>query len=88
MAASEVVYNEDGSVKGVVAGVVGIEKNGEHGPSYSPGMELNGKYVLIGEGVRGSLAKVIQAKFDLTKDRDCQKFGIGLKELWQIPADC
>jgi electron-transferring-flavoprotein dehydrogenase len=50
-------YREDGSVKGVIAGVMGVEKNGEQGPNYSPGMELNGKYVLIGEGVRGSLAK-------------------------------
>ena len=56
-AASDLTYREDGSVKGVIAGVMGVEKNGEQGPNYSPGMELNGKYVLIGEGVRGSLAK-------------------------------
>ena len=56
-AASGLTYREDGSIKGVIAGVVGVEKNGEPGPNYSPGMELNGKYVLIGEGVRGSLAK-------------------------------
>ena len=86
-AASDLTYREDGSVKGVVAGVMGIEKNGEPGPNYSPGMELNGKYVLIGEGVRGSLAKRLVRDFKLDKDSQPQKFGIGIKELWQIPAD-
>ncbi|HTX50583.1 MAG TPA: electron transfer flavoprotein-ubiquinone oxidoreductase [Caulobacteraceae bacterium] len=87
MAASDLTYREDGSVKGVVVGVVGIGKNGQHKADYQPGMELNGKYVLIGEGVRGSLAKVIQAKYGLTDGREPQKFGIGLKELWQVPDD-
>jgi electron-transferring-flavoprotein dehydrogenase len=86
-AASDLTYREDGSVKGVIAGVMGIEKNGEHGPNYSPGMELNGKYVLIGEGVRGSLAKRIMKELKLEKDSQPQKFGIGVKELWQVPAD-
>ena len=86
-AASELTYREDGSVKGVIAGVMGIEKNGEPGPNYSPGMELNGKYVLIGEGVRGSLAKRLIRDFKLDKDSQPQKFGIGIKELWQIPAE-
>ena len=86
-AASELTYREDGSVKGVIAGVMGIEKNGEKGPNYSPGMELNGKYVLIGEGVRGSLAKKLIKDFKLDKDSQPQKFGIGVKELWQVPAD-
>ena len=85
MAASEVVYNEDGSVKGVVAGVFGIGKDGEPGPDYQPGIELHAKYTFIGEGVRGSLAKQLQAKFGLTEGRDAQKFGIGIKELWQVP---
>ena len=85
-AASDLTYREDGSVKGVIAGVMGIEKNGEQGPNYSPGMELNGKYVLIGEGVRGSLAKKLIKDFKLDKDSQPQKFGIGVKELWQIPA--
>jgi electron-transferring-flavoprotein dehydrogenase len=66
---------------------MGIEKNGEPGPNYSPGMELNGKYVLIGEGVRGSLAKRLIREFKLDKDSQPQKFGIGVKELWQIPAE-
>ena len=86
-AASDLTYREDGSIKGVIAGVMGIEKNGEHGPNYSPGMELNGKYVLIGEGVRGSLAKRLIRDFKLDKDSGPQKFGIGVKELWQIPAE-
>ncbi len=86
-AASELTYREDGSVKGVIAGVMGIEKNGEKGPNYSPGMELNGKYVLIGEGVRGSLAKKLIKDFKLDKDSQPQKFGIGVKELWQVPAE-
>ncbi|MDP3494499.1 MAG: electron transfer flavoprotein-ubiquinone oxidoreductase [Hyphomonadaceae bacterium] len=86
-AASGLTYREDGSVKGVIAGVVGVAKNGEPGPDYSPGMELNGKYVLIGEGVRGSLAKVLIRDFKLDKDSQPQKFGIGIKELWQVPAE-
>jgi electron-transferring-flavoprotein dehydrogenase len=85
-AASDLTYREDGSIKGVIAGVMGIEKNGEPGPNYSPGMELNGKYVLIGEGVRGSLAKRLIRDFKLDKDSQPQKFGIGIKELWQVPA--
>jgi electron-transferring-flavoprotein dehydrogenase len=86
-AASDLTYREDGSLKGVIAGVMGIGKDGEPGPDYSPGMELNGKYVLIGEGVRGSLAKRLIREFKLDKDSQPQKFGIGVKELWQVPAD-
>src|SRR5580693_886848 len=84
-AASDLTWREDGSVKGVVVGVVGIAKDGENKPDYQPGMEINGKYVFIAEGVRGSLAKVIQAKYGLAEGREPQKFGIGLKELWQVP---
>ncbi len=86
-AASDLTWREDGSVKGVIAGVMGIEKNGEPGPNYSPGMELNGKYVLIAEGVRGSLAKKLTSHFKLDKDSQPQKFGIGIKELWQIKPE-
>ena len=84
MAVSDLVWNEDGSVKGVVAGVFGIGKDGERKPDYQPGLELHAKYTFIGEGVRGSLAKVLQAKFGLNDGSDVQKFGIGVKELWQI----
>ncbi|TBZ49434.1 electron transfer flavoprotein-ubiquinone oxidoreductase [Rhizobium leguminosarum] len=86
-AAVEVLYNDEGAVTGVATGDMGIEKNGEPGPNYTRGMELLGKYVLIGEGVRGSLAKQLIAKFDLQKDREPQKFGIGIKELWQVKSE-
>lgn len=84
-AASQLVYREDGSVKGVVVGVVGIGKDGHHKSDYQPGMELHGKYVFIAEGVRGSLAKQLEAKFNLRAGKEPQKFGIGIKELWQVP---
>ena len=87
MAASELVYREDGSVEGVVAGVFGVDKNGEKGPDYQPGVELNGKYVFIAEGARGYLAKQLLAKFGLGENADPQKFGIGLKEIWQVPDE-
>ncbi len=85
MAASDLVFDEGGAVKGVVAGVFGIAKDGSHKPDYQPGMELHGKYVFIGEGARGSLAKVLQAKFDLCDKSEPQKYGLGLKELWEAP---
>jgi electron-transferring-flavoprotein dehydrogenase len=87
MAASDMVWNEDGSLKGVVAGVFGIGKDGEKKPDYQPGLELHAKYTFIGEGVRGSLAKVLQAKFGLADGREPQKFGIGVKELWQVTPE-
>jgi len=86
-AAVEVLYNDKGAVIGVATGDMGIEKNGEPGPSFARGMELLGKYTLIGEGVRGSIAKQLIAKYDLSKDREPQKFGIGLKELWQVKPE-
>ena len=86
-AASEVLYREDGSVRGVVAGVMGIAKDGTHKPDYQPGMELTGKYVLIAEGVRGSLAKEIIAKYNLSEGREPQKFGLGMKELWEVKPE-
>lgn len=86
-AASEVVYGENGEVRGVVAGVMGIAEDGSHKPDYEPGMELLGKYVLFAEGARGSLTKTVKAKYDLEKDCDPQKYGIGLKEVWSVPAD-
>ncbi|MBB4954445.1 electron-transferring-flavoprotein dehydrogenase [Agrobacterium vitis] len=86
-AATEVLYNDAGAVIGVATGDMGIEKNGEPGPNYTRGMELLGKYVLIGEGVRGSLAKQLIARFDLSRDSDVQKFGLGIKELWQVKPE-
>jgi electron-transferring-flavoprotein dehydrogenase len=87
MAASEVVYTPEGAVKGVVAGVFGVAKDGEHKGDYQPGLELHAKYTFIAEGVRGSLAKEVQAKFDLNKGKQPQKFGIGIKEIWQVPDE-
>jgi electron-transferring-flavoprotein dehydrogenase len=83
-AASQLLYREDGSVRGVVAGVAGISRTGEKKPDFQPGMELNGKYVFIAEGARGSLAKVLIERFKLREGRCPQKFGIGLKELWEV----
>src|SRR6201994_4308818 len=87
MAASEAVFDETGALKGVVAGVFGIQKDGSHGPDYQPGIELHGKYVFIGEGVRGSLSKQLRAKFSLGEGKDPEKYGIGLKEIWQVPDE-
>jgi electron-transferring-flavoprotein dehydrogenase len=86
-AASEVLYREDGSVRGVVAGVMGISRTGEHKADYQPGMELVGKYVFIAEGVRGSLAKQIIARFNLQDGKEPQKFGLGMKELWEVKPE-
>jgi electron-transferring-flavoprotein dehydrogenase len=83
-AGAEMLYNEDGSVRGVGTGDMGIGRDGKHKASYTPGMDLLAKYTLIAEGVRGSLAKQLMAKFDLRAGVDPQKFGIGLKELWQV----
>ncbi|MEK7688579.1 MAG: electron transfer flavoprotein-ubiquinone oxidoreductase [Pseudomonadota bacterium] len=83
-AAAEVLYNDDGSVKGVATGDMGVSKTGEHKDTYTPGMELHAKYTLIAEGARGSLSKMLMSKFDLRDGVDPQKFGIGLKELWQV----
>ncbi|MFC3569659.1 NAD(P)/FAD-dependent oxidoreductase, partial [Paracoccus simplex] len=83
MACSQLVYEGD-RVVGVVAGEMGLNADGTPGPSYEPGMELRGKYVLIAEGVRGSLAKELIGKYDLSAGVDPQKFGLGMKEIWEI----
>ncbi|MEL6120156.1 MAG: electron transfer flavoprotein-ubiquinone oxidoreductase [Pseudomonadota bacterium] len=84
MACSELVYGEDGEVKGVVAGEFGKNPDGTPGPAYEPGMELHGKYVFLSEGVRGSLSKEVIAKYDLAAGKEPQKFGVGMKEIWEI----
>ena len=84
MAASALVYGDKGEVKGVVAGEFGKNPDGTIGPNYEPGMELHGKYVLLSEGVRGSLSKEVMAKYDLSKGHCPQKFGLGMKEIWEI----
>jgi len=84
MACSELVYGDNGEVKGVVAGVFGLEADGSIGDGTEPGMELHGKYVFLSEGVRGSLAKEVIEKYDLAAGHEPQKFGLGMKEIWEI----
>ncbi len=84
MACSELVYGENGEVVGVIAGEFGKEADGSMGPNYEPGMELRGKYVFLSEGVRGSLSKEVMAKYNLSKGQCSQKFGLGMKEIWEI----
>ncbi len=84
MACSELVYTEDGAVGGVVAGEFGKNADGTPGPNYEPGMALMGKYVFLSEGVRGSLAKEVIQKYDLSAGHCPQKFGLGMKEIWEI----
>ena len=83
-AASEILYGDTGEVAGIATGDMGIAKDGHHKSGFTRGMELRGKYVLFAEGARGSLTKQVMARFDLGKGREPQKFGIGLKELWQV----
>jgi electron-transferring-flavoprotein dehydrogenase len=84
MACSELVYGDNGEVKGVVAGVFGLEADGSIGENTEVGMELHGKYVFLSEGVRGSLSKEVIAKYNLSDGHEPQKFGLGMKEIWEI----
>ncbi len=84
MACSELVMSETGRVTGVVAGEFGIEADGTKGASYEPGMELHGRYVFLAEGVRGSLSKQVIERFSLGDGREPQKFGLGMKEIWEV----
>src|SRR5450830_999155 len=83
-AAAEILYHDDGSVKGVATGNMGVKRDGEPGPDFQLGMELHGKYTLFAEGSRGHLGKQLMAKYDLNKGKDPQAYGIGIKELWEI----
>ena len=87
MSCSELVYGDNGEVKGVVAGVFGLEPDGSYGPNTEPGMELHGKYVFLSEGVRGSLSKEVIAKYDLAKGKEPQKYGLGMKEIWEVDPE-
>ena len=86
-AAAEVLFNDDGSVKGIATGDMGIGKSGEHTGRYARGMELHAKYTFFAEGCRGNLGKVLQEKFKLREGRDPQVFGLGLKELWEVKPE-
>ena len=83
-AAAEVLSDDEGRVIGVATGDMGVTRDGEAGPAYQRGMALLGKYVLIAEGARGSLAKTLIRRFDLDEGAEPPKFGIGLKELWEV----
>jgi electron-transferring-flavoprotein dehydrogenase len=87
MSCSALVWGDKGEVVGVVAGEFGKEADGTPGPNYEPGMELRGKYVFLSEGVRGSLSKQVIARFGLSDGHEPQKFGLGMKEIWQIDPE-
>ncbi len=82
--ASELLFDENGAVRGIATGDMGVGKEGEMKPGFTRGMELRGKYTLLAEGARGSLTKLAVARYDLAAACEPQKYGIGLKELWQI----
>ena len=86
-AAAEVLYDEQGCVAGVATGNMGITKEGEPGENFQLGMELRGKYTVFAEGARGHLGKQLLARYKLTEGRDTQTFAIGIKELWEVPAE-
>jgi electron-transferring-flavoprotein dehydrogenase len=85
--AAEILYNDNGSVKGVATGDMGVAKDGSHKSDYQQGMELHGKYTLFAEGARGHLSKQVIARFALDADAEPQVYGIGLKELWDIDPE-
>ncbi|MGB7411166.1 MAG: electron transfer flavoprotein-ubiquinone oxidoreductase [Sphingopyxis granuli] len=82
--AAEILYNDDGSVKGVATGDMGIARDGSHKPDYAPGLELHAKYTFFAEGVRGHLTKILKPQFALDAECEPQVYGIGVKELWDI----
>ncbi|MEM9221319.1 MAG: electron transfer flavoprotein-ubiquinone oxidoreductase [Pseudomonadota bacterium] len=85
--AADLMRGEDGAVTGIVTGDFGIGADGEPSDAFTPGMELGGKYVVLAEGVRGSLSKRVIGEFGLSQDREPQKYGIGLKELWRVTPE-
>jgi electron-transferring-flavoprotein dehydrogenase len=86
-AAAEVIYHEDGRVKGIATGDMGLAEDGSQKDSYMPGMELHAKYTLFSEGCRGHLGKQLMEKFDLNEDKDPQHYGLGIKEVWDVPTE-
>ena len=86
-AGAEVLYHDDGSVKGVATGDMGLDKNGQPGPSYQPGMELHARYTLFAEGSRGHLGKQLEERFKLRQGVDPQVYGLGIKEIWEIDEE-
>ena len=86
-AASEILYNDDGAVVGVATGDLGVGRDGQPKGSFTPGYELRAKYTIFSEGCRGHLGKQLIKKFELDKNAGPQHYGIGFKELWDIPAE-
>ena len=86
-AAAEILYNDDGSVKGVATGDMGVDADGKQKPSYESGFEFHAKYTVFAEGCRGHLGKEVVSRYSLDKDCDPQHYGIGIKEVWEIPAE-
>ena len=84
MACSDLVFGENNELKGVVAGEFGLGQDGKPSDAYEPGMELHGKYVFLSEGVRGSLSKKLIQKYSLDSESDAPKFGLGMKEIWEV----
>src|SRR3954451_4348099 len=85
--AAEILFNDDGSVKGVATGDMGIARDGSHRPDYQPGMELHARYTFFAEGARGHLTKRLTEMFGLREESGPQVFGLGIKELWEVPAE-
>ncbi len=86
-AAAEVLFDADGSVKGIATGDMGLDRNGEQKDSYEPGIELHAKYTLFSEGCRGSLSQQLIEKFKLDAKCEPQTYGLGIKELWEVAPD-
>jgi len=86
-AVTDVMFGENGEVEGVITGDMGVARDGSHKDSYTPGIALTGKYTFFAEGARGSLSKMLIKKLGLDEESGPQKFGIGLKELWEVPAE-
>ena len=85
--ASEILFNEDGSVRGVATGDMGVARDGSHRPDYQPGIELHARYTFFAEGARGHLTKRLTDIFGLRNESGPQVFGLGVKELWDVPAE-
>ncbi len=85
--AADIIYNDDGSVKGILTGDMGVAADGEAKPSFEPGYELLAKYTIFAEGSRGHLGKRLISRFNLDADSDPQHYGIGLKELWEVSPE-
>jgi electron-transferring-flavoprotein dehydrogenase len=86
-AAADVLYDEDGAVRGVVTSDMGVAKDGTHKPGFTPGYELTGRYTVFAEGCHGNLGKKLVERFDLRRDSDPQHYGLGIKEIWEIDGD-